>query len=73
LTERTWRRLGFQHLEVAGQPVADLHNYQLLWTVTPEGPSAHVAVLYYQGRRVVEAWRLVLAADQDKDPWGSSA
>jgi hypothetical protein len=70
---KTWRRVGFQNLEVDGKLVLDLHNYNLLWTETPGGLSTHTPVLYRLGRRVVAAWKIVLAADHDRDPWGGNA
>ncbi len=55
-------------LEINGQAVqADqLHRFALRW-------QGDKPALYYDGRRVTEAWRIRMAADIPEDKWGASA
>ncbi len=65
--------LSEQHLTVghAVVPAAEMHRYSLRWRLGEDGCAW--AVLYHDGRRVTEAWRLFLTADAAADSCGSSA
>lgn len=57
-------------LEVDGVVIADLWRYSLRWR---SDGTAHVPVLYHEGRRVTKPWRLTLTADVPADETGASA
>lgn len=57
-------------LEIGGEPVTDLHRYQLLFT--REG-SEYRPILYQDGRRIVKNYKITVTAEVSADPYGDNA
>ncbi len=59
-------------IEVAGQkvPNEELHRYVVRFWPSSSGP---FTALYFDGRRVVDAYKVVIEDNQPKDPHGRSA
>jgi hypothetical protein len=51
-------------------PPDQLHQYVIRFCQTAEGP---VPVLYFQGKRVTQAWRIELTAEIAEDEFGGNA
>ncbi len=51
-------------------PPDQYHHYAIRFCQLPDGP---VPVLYFQGKRVTQAWRIELSANVPEDEMGRNA
>jgi hypothetical protein len=51
-------------------PPDQFHHYVIRFCQCADGP---VPLLYFQGKRVTEAWRIELIAEVPKDEYGGNA
>lgn len=65
--------MNIQRLELSDShlPVPNLDRYSLRWTRRLDG--GYDAVLYHDGHRVVQSWRLWVEADVPADVKGTNA
>lgn len=57
-------------ITIGGQPLEDLSLVSVHFVRTPDG--AYRAVLYRQGRRVIQPWTLSIDHAEPEDLYGSS-